>query len=170
MAYLQVFWLFCLLKYALKASNEFFISETGWLETWADIFNTTTELGKGDRQEHIKMPQSFSTIFKLSFSGFSVLLVFINFWLFSRVLIKLILTDYAQFFGVSVEGQDLGATCSNIITDVVLYIILKLTFLIHYFIHVTDCSIVQNDTLFPVKWSQTLQTGNKNCNTLPFHK
>lgn len=73
---------------------------------------------EGMGQEPVRMPQSFPAILKLCFSWFSISFVPINLWPFPRVLIKLILTIFPQYFSVSVEGWALGDTYPDIFTDV----------------------------------------------------
>ena len=61
------------------------------LEMWA-----ATCHGRG-REGHLRMPQSFATVFMLPFSWFSIHLVAVNLWLFFRVLTKLVLRVSAYF-------------------------------------------------------------------------
>ena len=55
-----------------------------------------------------------------------------------------------KFFDFFVKDQTLGATRFTITTDIILHIYLKVTFVIHYFTHVTTCSAIRNDTLLPI--------------------
>lgn len=94
--------------------NKVFHYQDCWAREW---------LGQGQ----VKTPQSFLTILQLRFPWFTVLLVVVNRLMFSGVLRKLVLRDFA-YFHISVEGLEFGAAYFAILLTAFDHLLLLLGF------------------------------------------